>query len=234
MRSLIVPILGISTVVTFSILLLLWEIRCRHHIHGLDEFEPRIIVTGTRGKSSTVRLVHAVLREGGRRPWGRVTGTVTEEISPEGRQILLSRKGQTSIIEFLATISRARREASDCLICESMAVKPELIALSQQTFVRADICVITNVRADHMEDEGLDLLEIARSLAAIATGARLVITADRDPEVVAVLRDRATSSGARFLAVHGDLVDPGVLATLPGEFADNVAIALAIANARTS
>ena len=230
MHEVIVPILGISVVVTFSTLLLLWELRCRRHIRALDGLQPRIIVTGTRGKSSTVRLIHAALRADERRPWGRVTGTVTEEISPENRQFLLDRSGQTSIIEFLATVHRARVAGSDCLITESMAVKPELIDLTQRTFVRGDICVITNIRVDHMEDEGLDLLEIARSLSGIADAGCMVITSERDPELIALLRDQSMSAGARFVVTRGDRVDPRILAALPAEFPDNVAIALAIAD----
>lgn len=229
MKTLIVPILGTSTVAIFAVLVYLWDRRCRRHVRTLDSFDPRIIVTGTRGKSSTVRLIHSVLRAAGGRPWARVTGTVTEEIDPDNHQQLLARSGQTSVIEFLGTVSRAEAAHATSLVTESMAVKPELIELSQDTFVRARICVVTNVRADHMEDEGLDLHEIAHSLASIGSGAELLVTCEHDAEIVSILRDETTMRGARFIHARASDVAPDVLAQLPDEHPDNVAVVLAIA-----
>ena len=45
-----------------------------------------ILITGSRGKSSTVRLLHAALTEAGFNPYGKITGTAAAEISTDGSE----------------------------------------------------------------------------------------------------------------------------------------------------
>lgn len=224
-----VPAVGTSAAVLLTVAIAVWIRRSRRQAALLAHFEPRILITGSRGKSSTVRLIHAMLRHTGRRPWARVTGTVTEEITPVGDVLGIRRRGQASILELLGTVDRAARGGADALVVECMAVAPALIGAAQTVYVQADIAVVTNVRADHLEEEGDDLVEIARSLAVASQGAGVLITAERDPEILDCLRVEAELHGARFVAADARLVDPAVAAALPAEHLDNVAIALAIA-----
>lgn len=190
----------------------------------------RILVTGTRGKSSTVRLVHAMLAEAGLRPWGRVTGTVTEELTPVGDVIAIDRKGQHSVVEMFDTLARAQQNDSRSLICECMAVKPDLIELTQKVFLRADIAVITNIRADHLEDEGLNLEEIASSLCTVAGNRTLVLSSESDPAIRNLLQQGVETRGGRLLFTSGRDVDKRIVHLFPDEHPDNIAIALAIAD----
>ena len=48
----------------------------------------RILVTGTRGKSSLVRLLHAGLSAVGLRTHSRVTGVLPRELSPAGQRVI--------------------------------------------------------------------------------------------------------------------------------------------------
>lgn len=224
-----VPAVGTSAAVLLTIAVAVWIRRTRRHRARLVGFEPRILITGSRGKSSTVRLVHAALKGAGRRPWARVTGTVTEEIAPDGRVLGIRRHGQASILELLGTVDRAARGGADSLIVECMAVAPALIDTVQTVYVQADIAVVTNVRADHLEEEGSDLEEIAGALALASQGAQVLITADDDPQLVESLRRRAEFHGARFVHADARVLDASVVAALGGEHPDNVAIVLAIA-----
>ena len=132
MEALIIPALGTSAVLAATVLVLVWDRRCRRHVAALADLSPRILVTGTRGKSSTVRLLHAVLRAADRAPWGRVTGTVAEELAPTGATEPVVRTGQHSVLELFATVRRARAAGARSLVVECMAVNPELIALTQR------------------------------------------------------------------------------------------------------
>lgn len=224
----VVPILGSSTVVALALLLLWWRKTTSRHIESLQSFQPRILVTGSRGKSSTVRLLHSALQQNGKKPWSRVTGTVTEEISANGEQYFLSRSGQPTVLEFVNTVRRAQKHHSDSLVIECMAVTPELIRLTQTNFIQAQISIVTNVRADHLEDEGITLSEIAHSLSGIAEGAQLVITTDRNQDLIQILSQQAENYGARFIATSGDDVNREILDQLPNQHPDNIACVLAV------
>lgn len=224
----VVPALGSSTVVALAFLLLWWRRKTALHSQSLQNFHPRILVTGSRGKSSTVRLLHAALKQNGNQPWSRVTGTVTEEIGPDDKQHFLSRRGQPTVLEFVNTVQRARKQNAKSLVIECMAVKPELIRLTQTQFIQAEISIVTNVRADHLEDEGITLAEIAYSLSGISAGAKLVITTDRNQELTEILSEQAQSHGARFLVATGEDVPQDILDRLPTQHPDNIACVLAV------
>lgn len=226
----VVPLAGISAALLGALMLLVWVRRSRRHQRVLDQMTTRILVTGTRGKSSTIRLVHALLAEAELRPWGRVTGTVAEELTPEGESIRIVRKGQHSVVELFDSVHRAECSHAKSLVCECMAVKPDLIELTQTVFVRADIAVITNVRADHLEDEGLDLAEIARSLCTVAEGGPLVLSSEIDPGVREILREGVGARNGDIRFTTGADVEEEIVRILPNEHPDNIAIALAIAD----
>ena len=48
----------------------------------------RILVTGSRGKSSLVRLLCAGLEACGVSPWGRITGVLPRQIGPGGERLI--------------------------------------------------------------------------------------------------------------------------------------------------
>ncbi len=230
MNWIVVPLAGISAAVLGAAMLMGWTRRSRRHYQVREQLEPRILVAGTRGKSSTIRLIHALLAEADLRPWGRVTGTVAEELSPDGQVIRIDRKGQHSVVELFDTVHRAASNHAKSLVCECMAVKPDLIELTQSVFLRADIAVITNVRSDHLEDEGLDLSEIARSLCAVAEGAPLVVSSETDLGIREILREGVSARNGEIIFTTGADVDDEILKALPNEHPDNIAVALAIAD----
>ena len=48
----------------------------------------KILVTGSRGKSSIVRLLHAAFAAAGNETWARITGVVPRELGPDGERTL--------------------------------------------------------------------------------------------------------------------------------------------------
>jgi len=225
-----VPLSGIAAALLGAALLIAWSYRSRQHERALQAMSPRVLVTGTRGKSSTVRLLHAVFAEAGLRPWGRVTGTVTEEFTPDRNVVSIHRKGQHSVVELLDTVKRASRKHARSLVCECMAVRPELIELTQTMFLKAEIVVITNVRTDHLEDEGLDIFEIARSLCAVAEGAPIVFSSETDTALREVLAQGVHERGGRIVFASGIDLPQSILQEFQTEHPDNVALAFAIAD----
>ncbi len=104
-------------------LFLLWE---RIVLHRAQRRIPlRIAVTGTRGKSSVVRLLASVLKQSGRTVIAKTTGSQAVILLPDGEQIELDRSVPPSILEQKQLIHRAARLKADCLVSEVMSLRPE-------------------------------------------------------------------------------------------------------------
>ncbi len=143
-------------------------------LDGLSDI-PHVLVTGTNGKSTTVRLTAAIGAAAGRAvglsssDWVRVDGEIIAEgdfSGPSGaRQALRDPRVDLAVLE-VARGGLMRR------------------GLPLST---ADACLITNVAADHLGDYGIKTVEdlaaakflIAR---ALKPGGRLVLNAD-DPQL---------------------------------------------------
>jgi poly-gamma-glutamate synthase PgsB/CapB len=158
----------------------------------------RIHVGGTRGKSSVCRLVAASLRAGGVRTVAKTTGTVPLLILPDGTVQPWRRLGAASIAEqrrFALLASRLRAQAT---VLECMAIRPELVAASEQALVRATIAVITNIRPDHLEEVPLRGIPDG-FLGLVPTNGVLIASEDA---VFAALRERARRRGTRIMSVN--------------------------------
>ncbi len=114
----------------------------------------RISVTGTRGKSSVVRLLASVLREDGLRVVAKTTGSRATCILPDGSERNVPRRGMASIIEQKRFVQMAARMNADCLIAEIMSLHPENHIIESQVLIQPDVVLLTNVRVDHIDAMG--------------------------------------------------------------------------------
>lgn len=136
-----------------------------------------IHVNGIRGKTTTCRMLDAVLRE--RMPvLTKTTGTDPRILHTDGRDLPIRRLGPANIHEQVRTINLAAREGAKVAVLECMAVRPELQRISEEQIVHADIAVITNVRYDHVLEIGDSLQAIAASLAGMIPYNGKLYTAD--------------------------------------------------------
>lgn len=204
-----------------------WTARIRRRRARLDAV---VLVTGSRGKSSTVRALHAALSADGRPVHAKTTGTAAAELATDGSETPTRRLGQVSVLEILWTMSRALRcvPTPRHLVFECMAVKPKLISLIARRMLVADIVIITNTRVDHLEDEGSSLEEIAASMAEAVIPGCLVVTGEEQDGLRDVIRRTADERGATFLHATSDLVPPETFARLPAVHPQNVAFVFAV------
>src|SRR6266700_4553723 len=126
------------------------------HRRQLRRIPIRIHVAGTRGKSTTTRLIAAGLRAGGRRVVAKTTGAQPRLILPDGSEEAWPRRGPASVWEQRRLFVRAARLGADTVVVECMAIRPELVWASETHLIEATTAVITNARADHFEDIGED------------------------------------------------------------------------------
>lgn len=217
----------------FGVVAIVWGLWSRRNVARLQRIPLRVLVTGTRGKSSTVRLIHAALTSGGIPTLAKMTGTASRELDTSGQEHTTNRIGQVSILEMLESVHRSFRRddvAPEAIVLECMAVTPDLIELCTDDIVRPHVSIVTNALWDHLEEQGTTLTDIAISLSRAMTGADVTITAEHREAIRAVLAYEAQLRGCAFDAVSGEEVPEEILARLSGAHPDNVAMALAVAS----
>ena len=147
---------------------------------------PIIAVTGTNGKTTTVRMIAHILRQAGIR-----TGmTCTDGVEIGGRCVL----------EADASGPRSAE-----VVLDDTSVEAAVLETARGGILRrglgydlADVAVITNITADHLGDDGVDdlaeLVEVKALVAEeICEGGSLVLNAD--DEAAAGIADRPRVGG---------------------------------------
>ncbi len=200
------------------------------HRRTLDAIRIRVHVNGTRGKSSVTRLIAAGLRAGGVRTCAKTTGTLPRWIGPDGAEEPLYRVGPPNVGEQRAVARRARKLDADALVVECMALDPFLQWVSAARLIRPTHGVVTNVRADHLEQMGPTTRDVARALAgSVPYGGRLYVTCGAHSDVLfRAARERNTEI-VRLDESDAARVRPEELARFGYvEHAENVALSLAV------
>ena len=154
----------------------LWEsLRHRRHV---QQIPIRILVNGTRGKTSVTRLLTAALQGGGLVTRGKSTGTDPREMLPDGTEIETLRPRGARITEVKGFFRRAVKDNAQAVVIECMAVHPEMQSVFARLLVRPTHTIITNSWVDHVEEIGATREETARSLSASLIPGTVLITDD--------------------------------------------------------
>jgi poly-gamma-glutamate synthase PgsB/CapB len=201
----------------------------RRHDRNLDAIPVRVLVNGTRGKSTITRLIAGALRGGGLTTVAKTTGTAARFIHPDTSEEPVRRRfGIPDVGEQIGVVERAARYRPDALVMECMALRPPLQEVSQTKLIRATIGVLSNVRPDHLTEMGPTLDDVARSLSRAMPRGGVCVTAERDR--LPLLAAEAARRDCRLLAVDPESVSDAELAGFDWlTFKENVAIALAVA-----
>lgn len=139
------------------------------------------------------------MREAGTKTLAKTTGSKPVLILPDGAEREIERPGPASIIEQKRLVRLAAELGAEALVAELMAVRPDLLAVESRAILRPRLLVVTNVRLDHIEDQGRTKAEIARSLAAsFAAGMTVMIP---EEEMLPEFREEAARAGAELAAV---------------------------------
>lgn len=201
----------------------------RRHLRHLHAIPTRVVVNGIRGKSSITRLCAGAVRGGGQVTVAKTTGTAARFITPDGLEEPIYRKfGLANIVEQLTTVRRAAAYRPDALVVECMAVMPDLQEVNERKLIQSTLCVICNVREDHLTEMGPTLDDVARSLSRSMPVGGVCVTAERDR--AHILRDEAERRDCRLIEVDPDSVSDTEIKRFSSiTFKDNVAVAVAVA-----
>jgi dihydrofolate synthase/folylpolyglutamate synthase len=177
---------------------------------------PAIHLTGTNGKTSTARMIDALLRAHGLHT-GRYTSphleTVRERISLDGEPI--SEEGLVSVYEEVAPLAElidARNsepltyfDMTTAMAYAAFADAPVDIAVVEvglggeedaTNVIEAGVCVMTPIGLDHTEWLGDTIEDIAWAKAGIIHKGATVITALQTEEAIRPILERCAEMGA--------------------------------------
>ena len=186
-------------------------------------FKYLIHVNGIRGKSTTTRLIDAGFRACGYKVFSKTTGTKPMYINTNNEDVLIKRLGNANIREQIQMMRRAYKEGAEVLILECMAVKPELQKISEEMILRSDCTVITNVRADHLDEMGSTLEDIAYSFSNTIPNKGILVCGE--DKFLNIFEENAKKKDAKVLLASeydGDNLET---------FKENIACALEVAKA---
>lgn len=198
-----------------------------NHQKNLKSIPLRIVVNGTRGKSTVTRLLGAALKAGGYKTFAKTTGTKPRMIINNLIELPIIRPGKPNIHEQLAITKKAAKEKVNAIVFENMSIRPDLQWFEETRIMAPHFVVITNVRSDHLEVMGPTLKDIARNfINAVPPNAR-IFTAEK--ELFPVLQQFATVRGIEILLSNEGEVTDEELKNFPYfEHRENVALVLSV------
>lgn len=150
----------------------------------------RVAVTGSRGKSGVVRLVHAAMCGCGLSAWARITGVVPRELGPAGERPVM-RPGGTNVSEMKWWLGTLPNDA-EAVVMENSAVSPELQGLCAR-WLKPQITALTNIRPDHEAQWGPSESNVLCALSlALPVGGAVAVPADlaEKPEFILLARKK--------------------------------------------
>jgi dihydrofolate synthase/folylpolyglutamate synthase len=215
------------------------------HLGRPEESCPSIIVAGTNGKGSTSATLASVLGASGyrtglytsphlvdlRERWMIGGAMIEPALLDEAIEMLQRAAGATGILPtYFEALTVIAFIAFQQAACEAMVLEVGMGGrLDATNVVHPVASLITPIGMDHTEYLGNTIRKIAAEKAGVIHRGAVVLTSNRDPVVLGVLRRRAARFGTELQLVHGD---DSVTPPLAGPFQrDNVALAVAAARA---
>ena len=113
----------------------------------------KILVNGTRGKSTLVHMLYDILRLNGKNVFGKSTGDKPLLLFPDKNKKTIRRFSPTSIIENIKILKQISREETDAIVFECMALQSEPQYFLSKILSPTHI-IITNILPDHQEVMG--------------------------------------------------------------------------------
>jgi poly-gamma-glutamate synthase PgsB/CapB len=198
-----------------------------NHQKHLNSIPLRIVVNGTRGKSTVTRLLGAALKAGGYRTIAKTTGTKPMIIINNSKETPVIRPGKANIHEQIAITRKAVHAKANAIVFENMSIRPDLQMVEESKIINPQIVIITNVRADHLEVMGPTLKNIAENFIRAVPRNAHIFTAEKN--LFPLLKKYADERGINIFLSDEEEVAEEELRPFPYfEHRENVALVLTV------
>ncbi|MGI6634516.1 MAG: poly-gamma-glutamate synthase PgsB [Christensenellales bacterium] len=196
-----------------------WECAC--HRKYTAQVPMRILVNGTRGKTSVARLTAAALNEAGIRTYAKTTGSQARWIAPDGTETDYRGTRRPNLMEQLKFFRQAVQGGAHAVVVECMAIAAENQRVMAQHLVRPTHVLLTNAFVDHIDEIGNSVDITAQTLAlSVPTGAQVFVGNDNFDHVLPQAVRARPFDDAHYLSSLQFATHP-----------DNVALVLAFTHA---
>lgn len=213
------------------VLVVLGVLEKKKHLRQVKKIPMRINVNGIRGKSTITRMITAMLKYHGIKVIGKTTGTSARMLFWDQDEQPIDRKPEgANIKEQIGVISRAADMGAEALVCECMAVNPQLQKIYQEQMIKAQIGVIVNVLPDHIDEMGptLDEIALAFTVTIPYNGILILGSSDYTEYFSKIAKKRHTKV---FVADESKIPEGYLDKFNYAVFPNNVAVPLALAEA---
>lgn len=180
--------------------------RGKRHRSLLDDIDTRIVVSGIRGKSSTVRRLDDVFNRRGYDVLTKITGN--QPVLIRNRDVIpVDRKGpHTTLYENIKVFREFGSQLSsytpeDVAIFENQGITEYTTRLINERFVKPHIIVIANVRQDHQDTLGKTPRDIARAFARTVPEGTQVVNGEQNSVLAEYMRNEIKQQGGRVTQV---------------------------------
>jgi poly-gamma-glutamate synthase PgsB/CapB len=147
----------------------------------LKKIPIRILVNGTRGKSTTVRILYQILIRHNNRVYAKTTGDKPEILEPNGTIRLIKRRAPANIAENIKFLCKWIADKTDAVVLESMALHLEMQRTLSHNIFKPTHTVITNILPDHQEIMGASLRQNTQVIGtSINSNSKLFISKSTD------------------------------------------------------
>ena len=220
------------TAILFSIVLFtILAIEQKQHISQLHAIPHRIHVNGIRGKSSVTRLLASVLNEANIATVAKTTGSETNILTPDGKEIILKRKGPANVFENVRMLQDHTTKKTQAIVFECMAIQPRYQRFLEEKVMHANIGIITNVWEDHVAEMGHTLEEIAHSLSSTIPTNGYLISAEENKGLQKLLKENCKKKNTKYInALEYKIQDDYITDFHYFEHKENISIGLALAD----
>ncbi|AHG00080.1 Mur ligase [Halostagnicola larsenii XH-48] len=179
------------------------------HSKRLEQIDTKIVVSGTRGKSSLTRWMHDILHRREYDTYAKVTGNNPVSIH-SGTEEPIEREGLVRLYENEREI-RAHTP-KDAMIVENQAISSYTTRMFNARFADPDVLVLSNIREDHLSTLGTDRYKVARGLVRAVPEGTHVVNAEQDP----ALREYVETEVQRRGATVSHVTVPSEYEQIPG------------------
>ena len=186
----------------------LWSLltRGKRHRAFLENTEIRIVVSGIRGKSSTVKRLDDVFNRRGYDVLTKITGNEPMLIR-NGDAIPIDRPGPYTTLyenlnvlrEFVPIFDSYTPE--NVAIFENQGITEYTTRLFNQRFVKPHVVVIANIRQDHQDTLGKTRRDIARAFARTIPPDTDVVSGELHPVLHEYMAEEIERAGGRLTQV---------------------------------
>lgn len=182
---------------------------------SLHKIPIRILVNGTRGKSTLVKIIHEILRQSGQKAFAKTTGDEPLEYLPDGQIKMISRNAPASIIENIGILRHWANEFPEAIVMECMALQPEAQRNLSTHIFKPNYILISNIHFDHAEAMGDQLREMVSTILECINDSANILTTNQVEEklkqfgksLANIRIAKAERFPERFYSIPSQLVD---------------------------